>query len=470
MLKYLLILSFIFSGCAPEEGTDEDANSAITSWTSSPSIMRDELLINEEISATGLTLSKSSGTIGGETTITFTFDGAAADSSKNISDYDIQFSSATGTISNLVISGNTVTAKYQNDTIGIHEINVIIDGKKMEGFKVVFETKPIMTAWQDSLPAVFSSAQAATSTVAGHARVAMDNSGNTVITWKQLDGTSSQIFKSEYRSGSWTHPSNLSDNISPDGMDVWDPKIAMDNLGNTVITWKQSDGTNQQIFKSEYRSGSWIHPSSLTDNISPDGQEAAYPQIAMNNSGNTVITWEQSDGAENQIFKSEYRSDSWTHPSGLTDNISVDEQIASSPQVAMDDAGNTVITWQQMDNVNKAQVFKSEYRSGSWTHPSSLTDNISPDDQTAWNQQVAMDNLGNTVITWDQRDTGGVTSQIFKSEYRSGSWTHPIDLTDNISPNGQHATRPQVAMGDSGSAVITWYQSDGTDNQIFKSE
>lgn len=56
------------------------------------------------------------------------------------------------------------------------------------------------------------------------------------------------------------------------------------------------------------------------------------------------------------------------------------------------------------------------------------------------------------------------------SEYRNGTWSHPADRTDNISPGGGHAYYPEVAMDDNGNAIITWYQSDGSNKQIFMSE
>jgi hypothetical protein len=69
-----------------------------------------------------------------------------------------------------------------------------------------------------------------------------------------------QVFKSEYfilggdppnYIGWWTHPSSLSDNISPDGQDAWQQQVAMDYYGNAIIVWMQSDGSNHQIFKSQ---------------------------------------------------------------------------------------------------------------------------------------------------------------------------------------------------------------------------
>ena len=101
----------------------------------------------------------------------------------------------------------------------------------------------------------------------------MDNNGNAIIVWYQSDGSDYQVFKSEYRDGSWTNPANLNDNISPDLGDATHPKVAMDDNGNAIIVWYQNDGSNSQIYKSEYRDGSWTNPANLSDNISPDGQD-----------------------------------------------------------------------------------------------------------------------------------------------------------------------------------------------------
>ncbi len=80
----------------------------------------------------------------------------------------------------------------------------------------------------------------------------------------------------------------------------------MNAAGDAVVVWWQSDGSYKQIFKSEYRSGAWTHPASLSDNVSPDGQSTYRPQVAVNASGDAVIVWQQSDGTYLQIFKSEY--------------------------------------------------------------------------------------------------------------------------------------------------------------------
>lgn len=300
-------------------------------------------------------------------------------------------------------------------------------------------------------------------------KVASDNNGNCIVIWQQSDGSNAQIFKSEYRSSTWTHPSGLTNNISPDGQDAASHlSVAMDNNGNAIIAWTQSDGSNNLVYMSEYRSGSWSHPANLSANISPSGANCDQVTAVMDNNGNAMIVWRQDTGSGIQIYKSEYRSGSWTHPTDLNDFVSVATTDCSYPDAAMDDNGNAIIIWTQADGTH-LQIFKSEYRSGSWTHPSGLTDNISPDGSNTDTCKVAMDNDGNAIIAWRQYDAS-TDSQVFKSEYRSGSWTHPSGLSDNISPDGQNAYSIALAADKQGAWCIAWRQNNGSSTAVFLSE
>jgi mRNA-degrading endonuclease HigB of HigAB toxin-antitoxin module len=190
----------------------------------------------------------------------------------------------------------------------------------------------------------------------------MDNNGNAIIVWYQYNNSSNyQVFKSEYRSDSWIHPADLDDTISMDGQHVHDPRVAMDDNGNAIIAWRQDDGSLWRIFMSEYRSGSWTHPADLNDNISPGGTSAITPKVAMDNNSEAVIVWEQLDGTKIQAFISEYRNGSWIHPADLNDNLSPDGKTVYDPQVAMDNNGNAIVVWRQSDGSNP-QIFICEYR------------------------------------------------------------------------------------------------------------
>jgi hypothetical protein len=297
-----------------------------------------------------------------------------------------------------------------------------------------------------------------TGQAASASQVAMNDAGDAVVVWRQSNGLNSHIYKSERRDGTWTHPT-LADNISPSGQDAHTPHVAMAENGDAIIVWRQSDGTHQQILKSEYRAGSWTHPVDVTDNISPAGGNAYHPRVAMGPSGEALVVWEQNTGAHWQVFKSEHRGGVWAHPASLDDNISPDGSGANEPDVAIGALGDAIIVWHQHDGSND-QIFKSEYRGGAWAHPASLEDNISPDGEQADGARVVIDARGDAIVAWRQSDEDG-DDHVFKSEYRDGVWAHPASLAAKISPGPEGGTAsPQLAMDAYGNAIIVWDQSD----------
>ncbi len=297
--------------------------------------------------------------------------------------------------------------------------------------------------------------------------VAISDNGDSLIVWNQSDNSRDQVFLSEYRNGTWTHPVDSSDNISPNGNDVNNPKAYINASGESLIVWQQFDGSNNQIFMSEYRNNSWSHPTSATDNISPDTTSASDPRADINDSGESIIVWRQSDSSNSQIFKSEYRNSVWTHPVDLTDNISPSAQDTFTPEVSLGNNGDAVIVWRQ-SNVSNDQIFMSEFRNNSWSHPSDLQDNISPNGSNAKLPSLSVNSNGETFITWQQ--TSGIREQIFRSEFRNSTWSHPDDLSDNFSPNDQDALKPKLSCSSNGQALIVWEQQSGSDLQVFVSE
>ncbi|MBL1260850.1 MAG: hypothetical protein COB33_010015 [Thiotrichaceae bacterium] len=391
-------------------------------------------------------------------------------------------------------------------------------------------------------------------------------------------------------SDGWVHPAHLAVNISPDGEDAISPQIAMNDNGDTVVVWQQFDGIpvgpndfpKTQIYMSDYNitaANAWTHPAGLNDHISFTGQSAINPQVAMgrdltNAFDEVVIVWSQKDrwGNNSQLFMSEYRANAWSHPGGLTSIFYINPQgsfIFDDPQVAMDDRGNAIIAWSQYSGVgldiDAPQLYVSEYRAGSWVHPSSRSadtfsqtgrpvrftpavamgrnpatgtddavvvwrqhsggasgaflihrreyrsgawsavpdpqfssgDTITPfQSDNISNPKVAMDNRGNAIVVWEQAVPEAQPhpyfpgaspvdiNHVFKSEYRERlvpdppgpdilvwSWLDPLDSFDNISLSGLSVQAPDVVMNDNGAAMITWRQEDVSRKQrIFKSE
>ncbi len=380
-------------------------------------------------------------------------------------------------------------------------------------------------------------------------QVAMDDRGNAIIAWTQHSGVGlnidgPQLYVSEYRAGSWDHPvSRSADTFSQTGRPVrFTPAVAMGRNPATgsddaVVVWRQHSGGTFGAFlihRREYRNGVWsavpdpqFFPNdSDSDSITPFiSDNLSRPRVAMDNNGNAIVVWEQAvpetqphpyfPGALpvdiTHVFKSEYRARlvpdppgpdilawSWLGPVDQFDNISQSGLNVHSPDVVMNESGEAMITWRQEDVSRKQRIFKSEYRAGEWTHPTSLADNIGlDDDYGVADYDVAMADNGDAIIVWRQFD--GFKNSVYKSEYRVSEsvWRNPKGVMDAISSEisspidcdargadcspASVSSGPVIAMDNSaalGDALILWSQSDieattlpaAVTQKIFKSE
>ena len=92
-----------------------------------------------------------------------------------------------------------------------------------------------------------------------------------------------------------------------------DPSVAMDSIGNFVITWSGTDGSysgvNAQMFDS---SGNPVGSEFQVNTYTTDSQ--SWPIIAMDQNGNFVITWMsyEQDGSYNGVDR--YCTMLWMFP------------------------------------------------------------------------------------------------------------------------------------------------------------
>ena len=194
-------------------------------------------------------------------------------------------------------------------------------------------------------------------------KVVMGNADNAMVVWKQNSLGSYNLYRSTYFDGKWNHPKNANDTINPGTLGVDVHAAAVDDNGNALIAWVENVGFFN-LFKSEYRDGAWQDPKDTNDSIAPDLFNdffAPNPKIAMDNHDNAIITFFHFDTwSKSQVYRCEYRHSAWTFPKDLADHVSLDGAHADPAAVAMNDLGNAFIAWFQMTPTG-LNLFKSEY-------------------------------------------------------------------------------------------------------------
>jgi hypothetical protein len=294
----------------------------------------------------------------------------------------------------------------------------------------------------------------------------MNASGDKILVWTQKVGAHMKLFKSEYRNGSWNHPANVGDRISVDGSTVEAFDAAMNDLGETVITWNQSNGTDIQIFRAVYRNGGWTFPTSFSSNFSPNGTDSQSPRVAMNNASDIYITWYQKDSVTNGKFRI-YVSEShdsgltWNSPDSLDDSISPNGKSGTYPKVVVNGSGKVAINYrlQNGSSINQSYVILRSNSTSNWVNKRLTAADFSEDQG---NQAIDMDEYGNIVAAWSSSGNG----KVYKAEYRNGAWllaeqSSPINSTSSV------YNLPSVAVNNCRSA-IAWQQEGALgQKQIF---
>jgi hypothetical protein len=276
-----------------------------------------------------------------------------------------------------------------------------------------------------------------------NAQIAIDPEGNATAVWQRSNGSNTIIqAATKPRLGSWA---SIPDDVSLPGEDATNPQITIDAKGNATAVWQRSNGSNTIIQASTKPfGGSW---QTTPDDLSLTGEDATNPQIAVDRAGNATAVWSRLDGS-NFIIQASTKlfGGSWqTTP----DDLSQTGEDAAFPQIAVDRAGNATAVWQRSNGSNLIIQASTKPFGGSWQ----LTpDDLSQTGQDANTAQIAVDRAGNATAVWQRSNGSNLIIQASTKPF-GGSW----QLTpDDVSQTGQNAFFPQIAVDCAGNATAVW--------------
>jgi hypothetical protein len=125
-------------------------------------------------------------------------------------------------------------------------------------------------------------------------QIAVDPDGNAVIVWELFNGLSSRI---QIGGRSATGVFAPIETVSGTG-DGYVPQVAVRPGGAAMIVWQQDNGTNYRIQARGRSAAGVLQP---VHTLSEAGQDAQFPQVAMDADGNALAVWYRSDGAHLRI-------------------------------------------------------------------------------------------------------------------------------------------------------------------------
>ncbi len=295
-----------------------------------------------------------------------------------------------------------------------------------------------------------------------YAYEALNAQGDAVAAWDVALGrrATSDVVQVALRpaGGTWGTPTTL----SPEGQQAGAPQLAIDARGDAIVVWVQSESAGQDTEQSAFRpaGGSWASPST----VPTETQDLGDPQVALDARGDALVVSEHVTGVEEGLIHHASHSvqsavrlagGSWQPP----EEVSEPNPGVAEPQLAMNAHGEAVVVWNR-GNLTESVVTGAFGGVGKrWQRPKDLSRaNLFP---TA--PRVALDAHGDAVAVWVGKNGSRYYNTVRASIRLAGrTWM----ASHALSRSGQLASEPDVGMDERGHAVAVWRAERGKESVI----
>lgn len=242
--------------------------------------------------------------------------------------------------------------------------------------------------------------------------------------------------------------------------------VAVDGDGDFVVAWEgfYEDGDGYGIFARRFNAAGLPLTGEFPINGVTTGDQR-FPAVASDAAGNFVVTWRGDDSSGYGIYARRF------NPQGqaLTGEFTVNAtELADQmqPGIAMDSDGDFTIVWQsQFQDAGSAGIYARRYTPAAAPIGSEFRVNTyTTGDQGT--PAVAVNAAGDTVVTWQTPNQDGSGLGIYSQRYQANGQPIGGEAKVNFTTNGQQI-RPAVASDNYGDYVVAWSSDNAPNSGIY---
>ncbi len=189
---------------------------------------------------------------------------------------------------------------------------------------------------------------------------------------------------------------------------------------------------------------------SFQQDESRDSEYGTRPQIDVSSTGHAAVVWNATMNDELRVSRYLLGESTWTPPLVFHEPMA---PFVSSPDVAVDDAGNVIAVWHQGGNEYRdGWANRYDANSGTWGTPQL----IEPDGNGFADElRVVMDGAGNATAVWPFSTGQSGWMQVTRYEAASGTWGRVVDLSPEVDSG---ASNTALATDAYGNVMVAWTQ------------
>jgi hypothetical protein len=303
----------------------------------------------------------------------------------------------------------------------------------------------------------------------GSAALAVNGAGNFVISWTSAPGpggAGKEVWAQRFNALGQKQGSSLHVNTTT-ANDQQTSRVAIDTAGNFVVTWTSvpgQDGSGSGVYAQRFNAAGVKQGLEFRVNTTTAGDQKN-ADVAMDATGDFVISWTGPDQNGKGVFLQRYNAAGQKLGGEVQANpmTTGDQQL---PDVAMDAAGNYVLVYQNdVAPASGGGLYAQRYNFAGVSQGAPVLLNTIP---SVANPRVAMNGAGNFVVTWQGYDPTTANQEFFGRRFNAAGQAQGGPFPVNTYTTGSQSG-PTVAIDATGDFLITWTSQgqDGSGTGVY---
>jgi hypothetical protein len=289
--------------------------------------------------------------------------------------------------------------------------------------------------------------------------VAIDASSRAVAVWAAFFVADNVWANRSMPDGSWDRvPTRLD---SSEAATRWPadsgPHVSANASGAAMAIWVQIDDQDEHVWAARLAPGGSWRPAARVDRADPTRSHE--PMVAVDEEGHAVAVWVAEEGATSAIWSNRYTVGvGW---GGEPERVDTDDTgDAATPRIGVDARGHAIAVWSQ--GGDSAGIWANQYvPPDGWQSPVRIGGEGDVDAKTP---DLAVLPDGRAFAVWSQSNGGA--DDIWANRFTGSSWRNAKPIERNP---GAESTAPRVAGDRNGAAVAVWRQSGAGQSRIWAS-
>ena len=291
--------------------------------------------------------------------------------------------------------------------------------------------------------------------------IAASQSGDFVVVFEDHRNGNFDVYGQRYNSVGEAQGGNfkINENTGDDGEYVG--QVAMDAVGNFVVVWSRRQ-PNLDVCGQRYSSGGLpLGGNFVINDVVEHDQDT--PSVGMDSAGNFMVVWMDCRNWDTwgwDIYGQLYHASGTPQAGNFRVNDDLGDHRQFSPAIAMNQAGECIVVWEDHRN-SEWQIFAQRYNASGEPVGANFRINTESD---AFDPATGMDQYGNFVVAWEDYQNSYVNIFAQRYNYLNEPQGSNFKVHDDMGDRGHYF--PSVAITPSGDFYIAWSDSR-PDNEYF---